>query len=130
MDNGLEVSVMVTAQWSTQMELSIAGLGSQANLMDMEDLRCKMVPSTKDNFRLEEPMARACNKSNQVLCILVILLQIEGMVLVKQMMRKGTNIKAPFLRVSLKDLARRNGAMEHSMRDGGSTVGFTGMAIM
>ena len=52
------------------------------------------------------------------------------MVLAKQMMRKGTNTKAPFSRVNLKDLARRNGAMEHSMRDGGSTVGFTGMAIM
>ena len=110
---------MVTAQWSTQMELSIAGLGSQANLMDMEDLRCKMVTSTKDNFRLEEPMARACNKSSQVWCMLVILLQIEGMASARQMMRKGANTKAAFSRASLKDLARKNGAMEHSMRDGG-----------
>ena len=50
------------------------GLGSLANLMDTGDLRCKMVSNMKANFRLEELMARACNKSNQVQYILVILL--------------------------------------------------------
>ena len=121
---------MDTAQQFTQMEQSIADLGSWASHMDMEDLKCKMVLSTKANFLLEELMARACNKSNLVQFMLVILLQIEGMVLVKQMMHKVTNTKAPFSKANLKDSARRSGVMELFMRDGGWTANFMGSAIM
>ena len=86
--------------------------------------------STKVNFHLVEPMAKACNKSSLEQFTSEILLSTGNTGLEKSMILWVIITKVLSLKANSKALAKRNGRMGLSMRDGGKIKGSMGLVIM